>query len=112
MQYRLRGAPPRRIRRIGVEAIFHGVAVDGAELDGAEVVEETEGAVELVAVVGSSDFADEVVELGEDPAVEGTGGNVEAPSPTLPRSTGGGEIGYRRGCAARSAAHDSRSDAA
>ena len=66
-------APPsqRRIGGFAVEAILHRVAVDGADLHGAEIVQQAEDAVQLVLVVGSGDVGDERVQLMRGgPAIE------------------------------------------
>ena len=58
------------VRRLAVQAVLHNIEVEARERGDAEIVDRVGDDVELVVVVGLLDLFDQLVELGDEPAVE------------------------------------------
>lgn len=69
MDGRLGGAAAQAARGVAVETVLGDVNVEGAEIDGAKLVEKDEDLAEVVCIVSLAALLFQVLELAEDPAV-------------------------------------------
>ena len=67
----LGAAALQAVALLAVEAVLDDVEVEARKLHHAEVVDRVGDGVELIVVVGLRDLLDQLVELGDGPAVEG-----------------------------------------
>src|SRR5258705_2880670 len=62
--------PPRRTCRVGIEAVFDDVMINGRKLDGGELADALINDMKFVVVIGGSNIGFKAGELTQNPAIE------------------------------------------